>query len=73
MTNRPKSKSNTDTGMSNEYLNNCMAAENLTRPLGSTYQQSLLNSMGGVGILSAWVRGWHGSNFAVGGRGGMGL
>ena len=29
--------------------------------------------MGGVGSVGAWVRGWRGSNFDVGGVGGMGL
>ena len=27
---------------------------------------SLLNSLGGVGSVGSWVRGWHGSNFGVG-------
>ena len=29
--------------------------------------------MGGVGSVGTWVREWRGSNFGVGGVGGMGL
>ena len=36
-------------------------------------QQSLLNSVGGVGHVGAWVPEWHGSNFGLVGVGGMGL
>ena len=32
----------------------------------------LLNSVVGVGSVGAWVRGWRGSNFGVGGMGGVG-
>ena len=28
--------------------------------------------MGGVVRVGAWFRGWHGSNFSVGGMGGVG-
>ena len=28
--------------------------------------KSLLNRVGGVGSVGAWVRVWHGSNFGVG-------
>ena len=33
---------------------------------------SLLNSVGGVGSVGAWVRRWRGSNFGVGNVGGVG-
>ena len=32
----------------------------------------LLNGVSGVGSVGAWVRGWRGSNFGVGGMGGVG-
>ena len=34
--------------------------------------ESLLNNVGGVGSVGAWVRGWRESNFGVGGVVGVG-
>ena len=41
----------------------------VTSHLGQT---SLLNRVGGVGAWVAWVRGWRGSHFRVGGVGSVG-
>ena len=40
---------------------------------GIIIRTSMLNSVGDVGSVGAWVRGWCGLKFGVGGVGGVGL